>query len=98
MSSIQISRRGFLRTLAASSAGWPLLVAACAPPAPPVASQPPTTTLTATQPSAVLYPNYYAAALPTGVKADYHDADPRYEDGFENYPANPFKSWNRQPP
>src|SRR5579871_2657019 len=96
---MQLSRRGFLRTLAAGTAGLPLLVEACTTPAPPAAT--PTSASTRSTSSATAsspYPNFYAFTPPAGVKADYHDADPRYEDGFENYPSSPFKSSNKQPP
>ena len=32
-----------------------------------------------------------------GLKPDYHVDDPRYDDGFENYPANPVKAITEKP-
>jgi putative aldouronate transport system substrate-binding protein len=41
-------------------------------------------------------PTYFP---PTGgPKPDLHDPDPRYDDGFTNYPASPPRSWNADPP
>jgi len=65
------------------------LAAACAPAAP--APQP-----TAAAPAGGPLPTYIAPA--GGPKPDFHSADPRITDGFNNYPANPPKSWTAQPP
>jgi len=32
-----------------------------------------------------------------GPKPDYHSDDPRFDDGFDNYPPNPFKAVNETP-
>jgi putative aldouronate transport system substrate-binding protein len=32
-----------------------------------------------------------------GPKPDYHSDDARYDDGFDNYPANPFRAVNEKP-
>jgi putative aldouronate transport system substrate-binding protein len=36
------------------------------------------------------YPTYIPVA--NGPKPDYHTDDPRYDDGYDNYPANPIKA------
>jgi putative aldouronate transport system substrate-binding protein len=41
------------------------------------------------------YPTYIPTNSP--AKPDFHSTDPRYEDGFKNYPT-PFKSWTKDPP
>ncbi|MBV8085928.1 MAG: hypothetical protein JO247_14060, partial [Chloroflexi bacterium] len=42
------------------------------------------------------YPTYLPPA--NGPKPDFQDPDPRYDLGFNNYPANPVKSWTKAPP
>ncbi|MBV8083885.1 MAG: hypothetical protein JO247_03625, partial [Chloroflexi bacterium] len=36
--------------------------------------------------------------LATRPKPDYASAGPLYEDGYDNYPKNPQKSWTKDPP
>jgi putative aldouronate transport system substrate-binding protein len=93
-------------TGAALVGGAPLLLAACsssAPASPAPASSsatppsargvaPSATSAAQTKLAAGLLPSYVPAK--GGPKPDLHDdSDPRYDDVYDNYPANPFKSW-----
>ena len=101
------TRREFIRI---GLAGMPVLLSACAAPQAPAA---PTTISTAAptpvvaptvRPTAAAKP---AAAskdpLPAyipftgGPKPDYHDAQPIFADGFDNYPSTPFKANDAAP-
>jgi putative aldouronate transport system substrate-binding protein len=92
--SAEFSRRRFLRVagrVAGGAMAVPLL-AACAPtgpgatPARPAAAVPTTTGAAANS----VYPRY--AAFTGGPKADYPAMGPMYDDGFNSYPASPFKA------
>jgi putative aldouronate transport system substrate-binding protein len=72
----------------------PSVLAACAPPA-----FGPTSTGGATKPAAAggsALPNYLP--LQGGPKPDYASAGQQYEDGWDNYPSPPVKSWTKAPP
>src|SRR5919201_4981637 len=77
-----------------ASAGVPLLLSACGAPAPPSAtSQPAGSTA---QPAARnAYPTYLPVA--NAPKPDYANDDPRYDPGFDNYPANPYRATQSAP-
>jgi putative aldouronate transport system substrate-binding protein len=87
----RLSRREFIRV---SAAGALLLSAACAPAAP---------SNTATGGSSSSggagkgnpYPTYIPLA--NGPRPDYHTDDPRFDDGFDNYPASPIKAVAEKP-
>ncbi|HEY1297041.1 MAG TPA: hypothetical protein VGJ60_28525 [Chloroflexota bacterium] len=73
----------------------PTLAPAAVPP--PVATAVPQPTA-APKPAAAAagpYPNYMP--FTGGPKPDYHDSNPIYSDGFDNYPANPFKANDSAP-
>ncbi len=83
--SSNVSRRNFLAGTLATTVGLPLLNA-CAPASPSSAPAP----LAGAQSAAkTLFPNYIP--VQNGPKIDYHDDNPIYSDGVENYPANPQK-------
>jgi putative aldouronate transport system substrate-binding protein len=97
-----VSRRRFLQVSTAGAlvgaAGLPLLMnVACTPTAPggasssakPAAGQP------ASKNAAGPYPTFIP--FTGGPKPDYHSDDQRYDDGFDNYPANPFKAVQEKP-
>src|SRR6266540_85630 len=103
----QISRRSFIRLSAAgalvSATGVPLLLSACgpqaqAPPAGPVGEKPAGAGPSGPAPTAATTSGQTSNPLPTyipfagGAKPDYHLDDPRYDDGFETFPSNPFKA------
>ena len=46
--------------------------------------------------NAAAFPTYLPVTLPT--PPDYHSPDPRVTDGFDTYPTNPAKSWNKPAP
>ena len=74
------------------------LLSACAPPAPaakPTAGSSPPAAPTAGARGAV-YPTYSPST--SAPKPDFHDADPRFEDGYNAFPKNPAKSWTKAPP
>ncbi len=82
----RLSRREFIRV---SAAGALLLSAACAPAAPSSGASSATSSAggaAKTNP----YPTY--VPLANGPKPDYRTDDPRFDDGFDNYPANPIKA------
>ncbi len=86
----RLTRRDFIRASAASAL---LLSAACAPTAPsPGSSSSSSTTSTG---KGNPYPTY--VPLANGPKPDYHTEDPRFDDGFDNYPANPIKTVAEKP-
>ena len=87
-----LTRRSFIRV---SAAGALLLGAACAPslPANPAANTNPGAPSAAKKPSP--YPTYVPFA--NGPKPEYHTDDPRYDDGFDAYPANPIKAITEKP-
>jgi putative aldouronate transport system substrate-binding protein len=88
-----VDRRRFL-SLSAIGGVALLLDEACAVLGPASRATPPSATSVAP----------LSGALPTflpssgGPKPDLHDPDPRYDDGFTNYPANPPRSWSGEPP
>jgi putative aldouronate transport system substrate-binding protein len=88
----ETSRRAFLRTVAGGSLAAAFL-GACSTPSPsaaPTSGPPPPATRASALPSYIPFTG--------GPKPDYHSADPRVTDGFDNYPRNPFKSWTKEPP
>ncbi len=46
--------------------------------------------------AAGVYPTYIAN--PNAPTPDFHDPDPRYEDGYNAFPRNPAASWTKAPP
>ena len=77
-----------------ASAGVPLLLSACGAPAPPSATSRPAGTTR--QPAARnAYPTYLPVAK--APKPDYANDDPRYDPGFDNYPANPYRATQSAP-
>src|SRR5438093_3480946 len=98
-SSAEFSRRRFLRVaggVAGGAMAVPLL-AACAPTAPAVAPTRPAAAVPTTTGAAAnaVYPRY--TAFTGGPKADYPATGPMYDDGFNGYPANPFKALSEAP-
>src|SRR5262249_45486547 len=90
-----MSRRGFIRF---SAAGALLLGAACTPSSPSSSRSTSgaeaggsTTSSSRTSP----FPTYIPVS--NGPKPDYHTDDPRYDDGFDNFPANPIKAVAEKP-
>ena len=89
-----LSRRTFVRFAGLAAAG-PLLLSACSRVAPPAAS-----TLSAATPplradASAAFPTYQAIAnRPT---PDFPSAGALYEDGYNNYPANPVASVAQTP-
>ena len=91
MSSV-FNRRNFLATSLAAGVALPLLNA-CAPssPAGPAAGSSGGQQLAGSQGAAKsLFPTYIP--VKNGPKADFHDDNPLFSDGFENYPKNPQKA------
>jgi putative aldouronate transport system substrate-binding protein len=84
-----LTRRGFMRI---SAVGALMLSAACTPSAPPNPG-PNTNAGAGKKPSP--YPSY--VPVTNGPKPDYHTDDPRFDDGFDNYPANPIKAISEKP-
>ena len=89
------SRRGFLR----ASVGGALLAAAavpmldaCTPQQAPAASAgtPPASTGSGPLPT-------YVPFAQAGLKPDFHFDDPRYDDGYDNYPQQRFKAVSESP-
>jgi putative aldouronate transport system substrate-binding protein len=86
-----LNRRSFLKIAGGSAVLLPGLLAACAAPAPTAGGASATSAAT-------------ASALPTfiplqgGPKPDYPSAGQQYEDGWDNYPSPPVKSWTKAPP
>jgi putative aldouronate transport system substrate-binding protein len=90
-----VSRRSFLKIAGGSAVVLPGLLAACAAPAPtanPAAGGAPA----ASTLSASVLPSY--VPLQGGPKPDYPSAGQQYEDGWDNYPTPPVKSWTKAPP
>jgi putative aldouronate transport system substrate-binding protein len=46
--------------------------------------------------NAAVMPTYIPPKLP--APPDHHSPDPRITDGYDKYPANPAKSWTKDPP
>jgi putative aldouronate transport system substrate-binding protein len=96
MSETQMNRRRFIRVATAGAlvgtTGVPLLLSACSPSTPPAAGA---TSGTASKPAGGAYPSYIPLA--NAPKPDYANDDPRYDPGFDNYPANPFKATQSPP-
>ena len=93
-SSAEFSRRRFLRVaggVAGGAMAVPLL-AACVPTAPTAAPTRPAAAVPTSAGAAAnaVYPRY--TPFTGGPKADYPAEGPMYEDGFNGYPANPFKA------
>jgi putative aldouronate transport system substrate-binding protein len=95
----ELSRRTFIRrssgAMLAGAAGIQVLLDACVP----TNTQPSAGSTSQTQTAAgkaSVFPTYVASTTP--AKPDFHSSDPRVEDGFNSYPASPFKSWNGPPP
>jgi putative aldouronate transport system substrate-binding protein len=90
-----MDRRTFLK---ASTGGALLLGVACAPSNPAGQARPTagagSSAGTAASKQAPL-PTYMATN--TGLKPEYHVDDPRFDDGFDNYPVNPVKAVTEKP-
>jgi putative aldouronate transport system substrate-binding protein len=84
-----LTRRSFIRV---SAAGALMLSAACTPSA-PTAPGPNANPGQAKKSSP--YPTYVPVA--NGPKPDFHTDDPRFDDGFDAYPANPIKAIPEKP-
>jgi len=94
-----VSRRGFLAGALAGAVALPLLNA-CAPaqqpaPAAPSGGAPAGGGAPAAGGAKNLFPLYIP--FTGGPKPDYHEDNPLYADGFDNFPASPFKA-NTTPP
>jgi putative aldouronate transport system substrate-binding protein len=92
-SSAGLTRRTFIRVTAG---GALLLSAACAPtprPADPTSPAPASGAGSATRSSP--YPTHVPFA--SAARPEYHTEDPRYDDGYDNYPSNPFKAVTEKP-
>jgi putative aldouronate transport system substrate-binding protein len=83
-----VSRRTFVRS---SLGAAPLLLAACTPAAP----TPKTPTQATGATSGTAFPTYQPAA--NRPAPDFPSAGPLYEDGYNNYPANPVRSVSQTP-
>ena len=94
-----MKRREFIRMSTAGAlvgtAGVPLLLSACSPSAPPAVGATPATGAGTASKTAGPYPSYFPVA--NAPKPDYANDDPRYDPGFDNYPANPFKAIQTPP-
>src|SRR5262249_53666923 len=91
------NRRNFLATSLAAGVALPLLNA-CAPSSPsgPAAGTSGGQQLAGAQGAAKsLFPTYIP--VKNGPKADYHDDNPLFSDGFENYPKSPQKANDSAP-
>lgn len=86
-----VSRRNFLAGALATAVGVPLLNA-CAPNPPSAPAPAAGGGAAGGQAQAVksVFPTYIP--IQNGPKPDYHDDNPLYSDGFDNYPANPQKA------
>jgi putative aldouronate transport system substrate-binding protein len=99
-----LNRRTFIRTSAAgalaAAVGLPLLSACGAigpQPGPAAAGQPAGgASGTAVGQPAGPFPTYVPQQ--GGPTADYHGGNGRVTDGFEHFPKDPFKSWNKPAP
>jgi putative aldouronate transport system substrate-binding protein len=96
-----VSRRGFIRLTAGATVLLPGLLAACTTPAktpsPTAGAAAAGTPAAGAAPrSGSLLPTYIAQA--SGPKADYASAGQQYEDGWDNYPMPPVKSWTKGAP
>jgi putative aldouronate transport system substrate-binding protein len=91
-----MTRRGFIRV---SAAGALLLSAACAPSTAPSSGSTKPTTAGAGAGGAAGKGSPYPTYMPVGtsLKPEYHTEDPRFDDGFENYPASPIKAVTEKP-
>jgi putative aldouronate transport system substrate-binding protein len=88
---MELDRRGFIRLTATGAAA--VLLDACTPAAP---GAKPTAALVGSTPAGGPLPTYMAPS--GGPKPDFHSADPRITDGFNNFPKDPVKSWSGGPP
>ncbi|MBV9595222.1 MAG: hypothetical protein JOZ87_00050 [Chloroflexi bacterium] len=86
-----ITRRTFVQL--AGSAALPVVMGACALPRPAPSGTP---TAATTSKAAAALPTYIPA--PQLTQPDYHSSDPRITDGYDSYPKNPPKSWNKAAP
>src|SRR5690348_8363666 len=92
----EFNRRDFLRAAAGGAVLLPGLLAACTAPAPSAGSTAASGgAAPAAKPGSVL-PSFIP--IQNGPKPDYASAGQQYEDGWDNYPANPIKSWTKAPP
>jgi putative aldouronate transport system substrate-binding protein len=78
----------------AASAGLPLLLSACGT-GQPSSSAGAGAGVGGSASKASPYPTFIPLA--NGPKPDYHTDDPRYDDGYDNYPANPIKAVSDPP-
>jgi putative aldouronate transport system substrate-binding protein len=86
--SSSVSRRNFLAASLASAVALPLIDACTQPPSSGASSSSGGPQLAGAQGAAAsLYPTYIP--VQNGPKPDYHDANPLFSDGFDNYPMNP---------
>ena len=96
LSKRSLDRRDFLRLATAGAlstgVGLQLVLEGCGLAPPGISGGPPPAGSTA---KSSAYPTYIPPNTP--AKPDFHSADPRYEDGYNNYPT-PFKSWTKDPP
>src|SRR5690242_12327904 len=88
----RLTRRTFVRY---SLAGGAFLAAACSPSASSGGSQTTTGGGSSAATRADPFPTY--APVSNGPKPDFHADDPRFDDGFNNYPANPIKAVTEKP-
>ncbi|MDE3077446.1 MAG: extracellular solute-binding protein, partial [Chloroflexota bacterium] len=97
----EVSRRGFLRASAAgalASVSLPLLLEACGG-----AAAGPTSSSGSSAPAKSAGGAAGKQPLPAYIpfknplKPDFHSDDPRYDDGYNNFPANPFKAVAKSP-
>ena len=100
-----VSRRRFLQTTTvgaiAGAAGLPLFLNVACTPAAPAGSgassgaKPAGGAPAASKAATGAYPTFIP--FTGGPKPDYHVDDPRFDDGFDNYPASPFKAVQEKP-
>jgi putative aldouronate transport system substrate-binding protein len=87
----EVPRRTFLRMAGGAAVFGSALLSACGAPAPTPAATGPTAAARGS-----VYPTYMPSA--SAPKPDFHDPDPRFEDGYNAFPKNPLKSWTKSPP
>ena len=84
----RLSRRTFVQFMALAAGGIGPVLSACTP-TPPAAATP-TVASARSVPAAAVFPTYQAAA--NRPAPDFASKGALYEDGYNNYPANPLRS------
>ncbi len=98
-----VTRRRFLSLTAgsavASAVALPLLLEACGAAAPAAGPQAAPQSAGSQAAAGVKLSSPFPTYIPfvSPAKPDFHDPDPRYDDGYDTIPT-PFKSWTKAPP